>query len=70
MTRMPSTPTSAPAPVPATAVAEAGLGLRERKKLRTRQAIREAARRLIVDTYGWDQRLAPLAGLLGLGPDS
>ncbi|MFI0481008.1 TetR/AcrR family transcriptional regulator [Actinomadura sp. 9N215] len=43
----PSTPTSPPA------AAKAGLGLRERKKLRTRQAIREAARRLI-ESRGYD----------------
>ncbi|MFE6288287.1 TetR/AcrR family transcriptional regulator [Streptomyces sp. NPDC057877] len=48
---MPATTTSAPQP--ALAVPEAGLGLRERKKLRTRQTIREAARRLI-DERGYD----------------
>jgi AcrR family transcriptional regulator len=38
---------------PTVAGPEAGLGLRERKKLRTRQVIREAARRLI-DERGYD----------------
>ncbi|WP_049565850.1 TetR/AcrR family transcriptional regulator [Streptomyces sp. SBT349] len=42
MSRMPTEPTS-----PGIAATEAGLGLRERKKLRTRQAIRQAAHRLI-----------------------
>lgn len=52
MSRMPSaTPTEETSPaIPA---AETGLGLRERKKLRTRQAIREAAHRLI-DERGYD----------------
>lgn len=45
---MSSKPTSPP-----TVAAEAGLGLRERKKLRTRQVIREAARRLI-GSRGYD----------------
>jgi AcrR family transcriptional regulator len=55
MSRMPSaTPSeSAPPAPPALAQAEAGLGLRERKKLRTRQVIREAARRLI-ERRGYD----------------
>jgi len=48
---MPSATSISPAS-PAVA-AEAGLGLRERKKLRTRQLIREAARRLI-ERRGYD----------------
>jgi AcrR family transcriptional regulator len=48
MPTMPPGPTS-----PATATNEAGLGLRARKKLRTRQAIREAAYRLIQER-GYD----------------
>ncbi|WP_230194781.1 TetR/AcrR family transcriptional regulator [Streptomyces coriariae] len=52
MSRMPSATSSAPTS-PAAPATEAGLGLRERKKLRTRQAIREAARRLI-DEQGYD----------------
>ena len=51
MSRMPSATSISPAS-PAVA-AEAGLGLRERKKLRTRQLIREAARRLI-ERRGYD----------------
>lgn len=42
------------APADATAYAEAGLGLRERKKRRTRQAIRQAAFRLI-GQQGYEQ---------------
>ena len=45
---MPTGPTSS-----ATATSEAGLGLRARKKLRTRQAIRDAAYRLIQER-GYD----------------
>jgi AcrR family transcriptional regulator len=48
MSTMPTGPIS-----PATATTEAGLGLRARKKLRTRQAIREAAYRLIQER-GYD----------------
>lgn len=48
---MPATPTGPTSP--ATATPEAGLGLRARKKLRTRQAIREAAYRLI-EERGYD----------------
>ncbi|WP_405797954.1 TetR/AcrR family transcriptional regulator [Streptomyces sp. NBC_01506] len=48
---MPSETTSAP--VSAIAGAEPGLGLRERKKLRTRHAIRAAAR-LLIDERGYE----------------
>ncbi|WP_199850445.1 TetR/AcrR family transcriptional regulator [Streptomyces sp. CMB-StM0423] len=54
---MASSRTSAAPPVAASqaaSVAEAGLGLRERKKLRTRQAIRQAAYRLI-GKQGYEQ---------------
>ncbi|WP_407560790.1 TetR/AcrR family transcriptional regulator [Streptomyces sp. 184] len=54
---MASSRTSAVTPVaasPVAAVTEAGLGLRERKKLRTRQAIRQAAYRLIGE-QGYEQ---------------
>ncbi|GAA4733385.1 TetR/AcrR family transcriptional regulator [Phytohabitans rumicis] len=47
-------PTMPPGPAsPATATSQANLGLRARKKLRTRQAIREAAYRLI-EEQGYD----------------
>ncbi len=51
---MPTTPTTPTGPTaPATAAVHAGLGLRARKKARTRQAIREAAYRLI-EERGYD----------------
>jgi AcrR family transcriptional regulator len=51
---MPATPTGPTTPATAaTAATEASLGLRARKKLRTRQAIREAAYRLI-EERGYD----------------